>query len=136
MQTLERFDVVCLQEMFSSGSSRMSKLLVQAKKAGFDFYCCSPTKSMLNSAVDGGLVILSRFPIVKTEKTTFKKGVMGISALLLSFPFPFLLFFPFAGARLLFLFLFLIFFFLFFLFSCHRSFFVQFCDEINPRCTY
>ncbi|KAJ3216513.1 calcium calmodulin-dependent protein kinase type 1G [Dinochytrium kinnereticum] len=76
-RALEAYDIVSLQEMFSSGSSRLSRLLVQAKKTGMEYCCCSPSKGLLNSAYDGGLVILSRFPIVKTERVTFKKGILG-----------------------------------------------------------
>lgn len=74
---LALYDVVCLQEMFSSGSTRMSKLLFYAKKAGLDYHVASPCKGLLNASVDGGLIILSRYPIVKTEKITFKRGIYG-----------------------------------------------------------
>ncbi|ORY29897.1 hypothetical protein BCR33DRAFT_571763 [Rhizoclosmatium globosum] len=72
---LPGYDVVCLQEIYSSGSTRMSKLLVQAKKYGFEYHVASPSKGILNTSVDGGLLILSRYPIVKTDKITYKRGI-------------------------------------------------------------
>ncbi|KAJ3059902.1 hypothetical protein HDU98_004082 [Podochytrium sp. JEL0797] len=74
---LPAYDVVCLQEVYSSGSTRMSKLLIQAKKYGFEYHVASPSKGILNTSVDGGLLILSRYPIVKAEKITFKRGING-----------------------------------------------------------
>ncbi|KAJ3413157.1 hypothetical protein HDV05_008360 [Chytridiales sp. JEL 0842] len=74
---LQGYDVVCLQEVFAYGSSRLNKLLAYAKKSGLEYFTASPSKGLLNATVDGGLLILSRFPIVKTEKVTFKRGIYG-----------------------------------------------------------
>jgi endonuclease/exonuclease/phosphatase family metal-dependent hydrolase len=72
---LGNFDVVCLQEMFSYGSSRQTRMVGYAKKVGFEYYVSSPSKGILNAQVDGGLMILSKYPIVKTQKLTYKRGV-------------------------------------------------------------
>ncbi|KAJ3328305.1 hypothetical protein HDU76_010193 [Blyttiomyces sp. JEL0837] len=74
---LMSYDIICLQEMFSSWSTRLSKLLSYAKKAGLEYHVASPSKGLLNASVDGGLLILSRYPIVKSEKITFKRGIYG-----------------------------------------------------------
>ncbi|KAI8610168.1 hypothetical protein BC830DRAFT_1246971 [Chytriomyces sp. MP71] len=74
---LPSYDVVCLQEIYSSGSTRMTKLLSCAKKYGFEFHIASPSKGILNASVDGGLLILSRYPIVEARKITFVKGIYG-----------------------------------------------------------
>ncbi|KAJ3083283.1 hypothetical protein HK100_009482, partial [Physocladia obscura] len=74
---LPSYDIICLQEIFSSGSARLAKLLAHAKKSGFDYHVASPAKGILNASIDGGLVIISRYPIVKTDKITFKRGVYG-----------------------------------------------------------
>lgn len=72
---LGNFDVVCLQEMFSYGSSRQTRMVAYAKKFGYDYYVSSPSKGILNAQVDGGLMILSKYPIVKTQKLTYKRGI-------------------------------------------------------------
>ncbi|KAJ3357817.1 ribosomal 40S subunit protein S1B [Entophlyctis luteolus] len=74
---LPAYDIVCLQEIFSSGSSRLGKLLAHAKKIGFEYHVASPSKGILNTSVDGGLLILSRYPIVKMDRITFKRGIYG-----------------------------------------------------------
>lgn len=74
---LKNFDIVAFQELFAYGSSRQSKMLQYAKKVGYEYYVCSPSKSLLNGMVDGGLMILSKYPIVKTERLTYKRGVSG-----------------------------------------------------------
>ncbi|KXS11617.1 hypothetical protein M427DRAFT_60480 [Gonapodya prolifera JEL478] len=75
-KVLEMYDVICLQEMFAYGSSRQSKLISQAKKLGFEYYVASPTKGLVgNGAVDGGLMVMSRYPIVKAERITYKRGI-------------------------------------------------------------
>lgn len=72
---LPNYDIVALQEMFAYGSSRQNKLISYAKQTGLDYNVTSPSKGLLNGTIDGGLIILSRFPILKHSKITFKKGV-------------------------------------------------------------
>ena len=45
------------------------------RKSGLEYWVCSPSKGLLSGTVDGGLLIMSKYPIVKTERMTFKKGV-------------------------------------------------------------
>jgi endonuclease/exonuclease/phosphatase family metal-dependent hydrolase len=72
---LPNYDVICLQEMYSYGSSRVSRLVQLAKNAGFAYSLTSPSKGLLNGCADGGLVILSRFELVKTGRLSFKRAV-------------------------------------------------------------
>ncbi|KAI8829827.1 kinase-like domain-containing protein [Chytriomyces cf. hyalinus JEL632] len=74
---LPSYDIVCLQEIYSSGSTRMSKLLACAKKHGFEYHIASPSKGILNTTVDGGLLILSRYPIIDVKKLTYLRGIHG-----------------------------------------------------------
>jgi endonuclease/exonuclease/phosphatase family metal-dependent hydrolase len=74
-QYLKQYDIVALQEMFSYGSSRVSRMVHYGRKHGFEFYVSSPTRSVFNAQVDGGLMILSKYPITRTEKMTFKRGI-------------------------------------------------------------
>ncbi|KAJ3299862.1 calcium calmodulin-dependent protein kinase type 1G [Borealophlyctis nickersoniae] len=73
--SLPKYDVVCMQEVFAYGSSRQGKMISYARKAGLEYYVSSPSKGLLNAMIDGGLLILSRYPIVRSEKLTFKRGV-------------------------------------------------------------
>lgn len=55
---LAKYDIVCLQELFAFGNRRRSSFLAVARSLGFPFSTAAPY-----GAVDGGLVIVSRFPI-------------------------------------------------------------------------
>ncbi|KAJ3091888.1 calcium calmodulin-dependent protein kinase type 1G [Quaeritorhiza haematococci] len=74
---MKNYDIIAIQEMYAYGSSRQSRMLSYAKRAGLEYYVCSPSKGLLNAMIDGGLMVLSRYPIVRTEKITFKRGVNG-----------------------------------------------------------
>ncbi|KAJ1675230.1 hypothetical protein EV182_001676 [Spiromyces aspiralis] len=76
-EILPNYDIVCLQEMFEFGSNRRRLLLNAARQLGFGYYVASPTKNVWDMQIDGGLVILSRFPIVKHERVTYKRGMMS-----------------------------------------------------------
>lgn len=57
---LPQFDIICLQEVFGTFSSRKEKLIKSALKAGY-YVESSPDPSFFSSyLIDGGLVILSR----------------------------------------------------------------------------
>ena len=77
------YDVICLQEMFSFASSRIDTLLQKAKSAGFLYSIHSRKTSLLRGQIiDGGLVILSRFPIRSSKEYVLDKGsgIDGICA--------------------------------------------------------
>ncbi|KAJ1957182.1 hypothetical protein GGI12_005097 [Dipsacomyces acuminosporus] len=74
-QILPNYDVVCLQEMFEFASSRRSRLLAAADKLGFKYYVASDRQFLWNLAIDGGLVILSKYPIVSTENIIYNRGI-------------------------------------------------------------
>ncbi|KAJ1902832.1 hypothetical protein LPJ81_003387, partial [Coemansia sp. IMI 209127] len=71
---LPNYDIVCLQEMFEFASSRRSRLFAAAQKMGFGYYAASERQFPWNLAIDGGLVILSRFPVVATESLVYTRG--------------------------------------------------------------
>ncbi|KAJ1852402.1 hypothetical protein GGH12_002705 [Coemansia sp. RSA 1822] len=72
---LPNYDVVCLQEMFEFASSRRSRLFAAAEKLGFAYYVASERQYVWSAAIDGGLVILSRFPIVAHESLVYRRGM-------------------------------------------------------------
>jgi serine/threonine protein kinase len=72
---LANYDIVMLQDVYARGSTRQKKLINHAKKLGLGHYLRSPASGLLKGIVDGGLVILSRYPIVFSNRTTFEKGL-------------------------------------------------------------
>ncbi|KAG9291163.1 hypothetical protein G9A89_013035 [Geosiphon pyriformis] len=71
---LPKFDIICLQEMFQFGSSRRHRLLEAAYKAGFKFSWSSPAKSLFSGSIDGGLVLLSKFPLRECDYMVYPVG--------------------------------------------------------------
>jgi hypothetical protein len=80
--------VIGLQECFAFGSRRRDRVIQQAIASGFCAYVASSTKgnenvdkektdltSFLRAGIDGGLLILSRYPIVKSARLTFDHGI-------------------------------------------------------------
>jgi len=61
---LDQFDVLSLQEMFSTFSFRRNELVLAARKKGFSYVASSPPPSTLSfQCFDAGLLILSRYPL-------------------------------------------------------------------------
>ncbi len=78
IQELDNYDIICLQEVFSVLSNRKYELIRLANKAGFFFFCDSPIPSFYSKfTIDGGLLILSRFPISFNEFVPFDYGVLS-----------------------------------------------------------
>jgi len=77
---IHNYDVICLQEMFGTFNSRKQMLIRAATLAGFFFYVdtCSPS-FVSKYMVDGGLLILSRFPIVEHSYMQYRYGVVADS---------------------------------------------------------
>jgi endonuclease/exonuclease/phosphatase family metal-dependent hydrolase len=77
---LHEFDIICLQEMFGAFNSRKQSLIRAATKSGFFFYVDTSSPSFLSKyMVDGGLIILSRFPIVSYSFSEYRYGVIADS---------------------------------------------------------
>ncbi|KAJ1899904.1 hypothetical protein LPJ66_001823 [Kickxella alabastrina] len=72
---LPNYDIVCLQEMFEYASSRRARLMAAAQKLGYRYSVTSERQFLWNVGIDGGLVILSRLPVVQTERMTFQRGM-------------------------------------------------------------
>ncbi|GBB91934.1 hypothetical protein RclHR1_01940011 [Rhizophagus clarus] len=71
---LKEYDIICLEEMFQFGSSRRTRLLEAACEKGFNYFLTSP-RTVFNLAIDGGLVMLSRFPIKEKDILIYPSGV-------------------------------------------------------------
>jgi endonuclease/exonuclease/phosphatase family metal-dependent hydrolase len=78
IKQLSEFDIVCLQEMFGFLNKRKHKLIRCAAKAGFLYYADSTSPSFFTSfVVDGGLLVLSRFPILASEFKPYPYGIFS-----------------------------------------------------------
>jgi len=61
VNVIDSFDIICLQEMFSSYSTRKSFLQKKAKEKGFLYSASSPKHDTFSvHLIDGGLQILSK----------------------------------------------------------------------------
>lgn len=72
-EVLNSFDLICLQEVFSTLSSRKALIISEASKRGLNYSHSSPCPNPFNGHfTDGGLLILSRFPILSTDQITYE----------------------------------------------------------------
>jgi hypothetical protein len=62
--------------MYGFGSNRRKKLVNAAKENGFEYVLKSKSK-LARGVVDGGLMILSRFPITDSDEMIFTCGCQG-----------------------------------------------------------
>jgi len=70
-----KYDIICNQELFNLFNSRKERLIEAARKAGFLYHAVSEAPGFFSGfLVDGGLLTLSRFPIVKSEFRSFPYG--------------------------------------------------------------
>ncbi|EAR86064.2 endonuclease/exonuclease/phosphatase family protein (macronuclear) [Tetrahymena thermophila SB210] len=78
LNSISDFDIVCLQELFGFLNQRKHKIIFNAMKQGFFYHATSPSPSFFSSyLVDGGLVTISRFPIIEKSYRPFKYGVLS-----------------------------------------------------------
>jgi len=74
------YDIICLQEMFGLLNSRLHELIYLASKQGFFYFVTVNSPGMIGKSIaDGGLVILSRFPITHKVFVPFRYGVLSDS---------------------------------------------------------
>ena len=72
---LPNYDIICLQEVFDLFNSRKERIINAALNLGFTSWATSPIPSFLSTfSIDGGLLILSRFPIVETDWGDYRIG--------------------------------------------------------------
>ena len=63
--------------MFEFGSNRRKLLINAAEQLGFLYYVASPSKNIWDVQIDGGIMILSRYPIIAHDRVTYKRGMMS-----------------------------------------------------------
>ncbi|CAI2369971.1 unnamed protein product [Moneuplotes crassus] len=73
---IHNFDIMCFQEVFSGFNSHKPILLTISKKFGFDHYFHSSKPGYFEKYLtDGGLVNLSKYPIIESHEETFVKSI-------------------------------------------------------------
>ena len=73
---LKEYDVVCLQEMFGSFSTRRKKLIAYAQSIGFAHYATGPSSNIFKGKfVDSGLLILSKFKLLDHVILQYTNGI-------------------------------------------------------------
>ncbi|KAI8146672.1 Endonuclease/exonuclease/phosphatase, partial [Fennellomyces sp. T-0311] len=72
---LPEYDVITIQEAFAFANRRIDKLTVAAREMGFNYQVASPRHYPWQLAADGGLLLLSRFPIKKSDIIEYPRGV-------------------------------------------------------------
>ncbi|CAK9019283.1 unnamed protein product [Durusdinium trenchii] len=75
VEHLARYDLICLQEVFGAFSQRREWLIHVAQRFGLKDSHRSSTNVRPRFIVDGGLLILSRLPIVYKSQLTFDPGM-------------------------------------------------------------
>ncbi len=75
---LPDFDIICFQEMFGAFHDRKKKMIKAAKENGYLYYLSSKSPSFFSKfLIDGGLLLISRFPIIDNKYITYDYGVMS-----------------------------------------------------------
>jgi sphingomyelin phosphodiesterase len=76
---LADYDIICFQEIFDFlNFNRRQKLITYAQKAGYFYHAVSdPAPIFSNAFIDGGLLTISRFPIIEQEFKSYDYGVLS-----------------------------------------------------------
>ena len=75
---LPDYDIICFQEIFGAFHDRKKKMIKAAKENGYLYYLSSKSPSFFSKfLIDGGLLLISRFPIIDSKFITYDYGVMS-----------------------------------------------------------
>ncbi|KAI7889118.1 Endonuclease/exonuclease/phosphatase [Mucor mucedo] len=72
---LPAYDIITVQEAFAYANRRIDRFLAAAFKQGFYYQVASSRHYPWDLAGDGGLLILSKYPIQKSDRIEFPRGV-------------------------------------------------------------
>ena len=71
-----RYDIICLQEVFSALSTRRKKIIEKAFEQNFRYIAESPDPPLLSGCLlDCGLLILSKYPIIEQNFFPFSESL-------------------------------------------------------------
>ncbi|KAF1800114.1 Endonuclease/exonuclease/phosphatase [Mucor lusitanicus] len=71
---LPDYDVITFQESFAFATRRKDRLITTARLMGYNYHIESPRKYPWNIGVDGGLLMISRFPIKESNIIEYPRG--------------------------------------------------------------
>ncbi|GAA5798180.1 hypothetical protein HPULCUR_003580 [Helicostylum pulchrum] len=71
---LPEYDVITFQESFAFATRRKDHLIATARKLGYNYHLESPRKYPWQIGVDGGLLLVSRFPIRESNIIEYPRG--------------------------------------------------------------
>ena len=78
VKQFDNFDIICFQEVFTTLNTRKQRLISYAQKAGLIYHSVSDPPGLFSGyATDGGLLIVSRFPIVESDFDPYPYGVVS-----------------------------------------------------------
>jgi endonuclease/exonuclease/phosphatase family metal-dependent hydrolase len=73
---INKFDIIAFQECFDSLNTRPYNLLKNAHRRGFKYFCKNPEPLLFKKPfIDGGLLILSKYPICESEHIYYSESV-------------------------------------------------------------
>jgi len=71
-EIIPHFDIVLLQEMYSCLNSRCHNIIYKAKQRGLEYSYCNNYPTIFSRHMVGdALLILSKYPIIKTDNISF-----------------------------------------------------------------
>ena len=77
---LKQFDIICMQEVFGAVHNRKNKLIQKARENGLFYYMKSNSPSLFSKClIDGGLLILSKYPILESNYIDYDYCVLSDS---------------------------------------------------------
>lgn len=71
---LPHYDIITFQEAFAFGNHRIDRLIEAAQHEGFG-YIMSPRHGPWELAADGGLLLLSRYPLLQADILEYPRGL-------------------------------------------------------------
>ncbi|KAI7891600.1 Endonuclease/exonuclease/phosphatase [Mucor mucedo] len=71
---LPEYDVITFQESFAFATRRKDHLITTARNLGYNYHLESPRKYPWQLGVDGGLLLISRFPIRESHIIEYPRG--------------------------------------------------------------
>ena len=74
IEKFQKYDIICLQEAFDLFTHRQFELIQRAHEAGFQYLERARSSGFFESSiVDGGIMILSKYPIINTKYHQFSQ---------------------------------------------------------------
>jgi len=73
-QVIPNYDIIAFEEAFGSLNSRREALIEYGKKNGLNYHHSDESHNICNLKVDGGLLLLSRYPIIEKDSIEYPRG--------------------------------------------------------------